>query len=115
MCSGIAVLAGLKLSAKPMITPVFASQNGRLKAKVLSFAKPTITGWLLIAKPLEKVPPGISPKSVMVICDPLGVYLIDFTSSAFVITLSAKLMVAMNSFTVCFLRSVILPALDRTH
>ena len=28
-CSGIAVPAGLKLSAKPMISPVFASQNGR--------------------------------------------------------------------------------------
>ena len=60
---------------------------------MLSFAKPTITGWLLIAKPLEKVPPGISPRSVMMICEPLAVlYLIDFASSAFVITLSARLM-----------------------
>jgi hypothetical protein len=70
---------------------------------VLSFANPTITGWLLIAKPLEKVPPGTSPKSVMMICEPLAVlYLIDFASWAFVITLSAKLMAPTNSFIAFF-------------
>src|SRR4249919_3379805 len=87
-----------------MITPVFASQKGRLKAKVLSFAKPTITGWLLIAKPLEKVPPGIRPKSVMMTCEPLAVlYLFDFASSAVVITLSARLTLAISRFIISFL------------
>jgi hypothetical protein len=55
----------------------------------------------LTARPLEKVPPGISPKSVMMICEPLAVlYLIDFASWAFAITLSARLMVVISSFII---------------
>ena len=52
-----------------------------------SFAKPTITGSLLIAKPLEKVPRGSSPKSVMIICDAPAGYLIDGDCPAFIIRL----------------------------
>jgi hypothetical protein len=80
-----------------MITPVFASQKGRCRAKRLSFAKPTITGWLLIAKPLEKVPPGISPRSVMMICDSPAAYLIDGACPALIVALSARLMTPANS------------------
>ena len=100
MCSGIAVLAGLKFSAKPTISPVFASQNGRCRFRLVSVAKPTIIGWLLIAKPADVVPPGSTPKSVMIICAAPAAYLIDGTCPAFIIALSARLMTPATSLIV---------------
>ena len=71
-----------------------------LQGRLLSFAKPTIIGWLLIAKPADVVPPGSSPKSVMIICDAPAAYLIDGACPAFIIALSARLMTPATSLIV---------------
>ena len=92
--AGTAVLAGSKLSAVPMIAPVFASQNGRCRFQVLSVANPTIKPRLLIAKALDADPPGSSPKSVIVICRPPTIYVIEVAAPSLVITQIAKPMAA---------------------